>query len=422
MARGSAYLYYLPAVDGGVVLKNVHIYDRWVSMARAEGLDVRMVTFVGLSDYLEQYERLVERDLPEYLDVVIVPHPKVRNLYQTAYFLLQGVLNDRVIVHARKVETESLDTAKKFLGDALCYVVDIEGDIVAEAEYLQATDPERTDADVDSVIERKRAEQRSRLSSADHLIAPTTTMIDRFDQRYHDIEVAERATALPLGFPEAFEFDPSVREAVRADLGVIDRFVCCYLGSAHYNWQNIPRTLETVAEIRARDDLDPIMLILVPEHDHATVREYVERVGLDDRDYLLREVPHDEVPRYLNAADLGFALRDRHPMNEVTYPGKFLEYVATGLPTVTTAVVTDALDVEGSPFGIVLDDVRPASEIASALAPILHGDGPERETVEAWAREEFSTAELAPVYAGLLRDLAGGGRAAGSEHGPHPNT
>ena len=67
------------------------------------------------------------------------------------------------------------------------------------------------------------------------------------------------------------------------------------------------------------------------------------RKGLDlmyeSADYYLNEVPNNEMINYLSAADLGISLRDFHPMNSIVTSGKIIDYLACGLPVITTNIL-----------------------------------------------------------------------------------
>ena len=71
------------------------------------------------------------------------------------------------------------------------------------------------------------------------------------------------------------------------------------------------------------------------------IAPHLEQLMVDDSDYKIMSVAHHEVRKYLCAADVGLLFRDRHILNEVACPGKFAEYMLTGLPLMMTEGIGD---------------------------------------------------------------------------------
>ncbi len=140
------------------------------------------------------------------------------------------------------------------------------------------------------------------------------------------------------------------RDGMRARLGVSDRFVFVYSGGAAA-WQCVS---ETVQFYRFAQGLMPhaFLLVLTPD-----VEEWRRALGvLDPAAYLVLTVPHLEVGQYLAVADAGLLLRKRSVINEVSSPVKFAEYLACGLPVVTSPYVGDySAAVDTWRVGVVLD-------------------------------------------------------------------
>jgi len=79
-------------------------------------------------------------------------------------------------------------------------------------------------------------------------------------------------------------------------------------------------------------------------------------------------IGRNEVPAYLNAADIGFLLRAPHPLNTVASPVKFGEYIGSGLTVVSSPGVGDVSSfIEQEDVGILVD----ADQIEPTTASIL---------------------------------------------------
>ena len=125
---------------------------------------------------------------------------------------------------------------------------------------------------------------------------------------------------------DEFFFAPDLRVRTRAELGIAtDETVYIYSGSlAAYQ-----RFDETIAVFRALLDggAQARLIVLTPDVERASK---IAGVLPSDR-IICKAVPHADVNRYLNAADVGMLLRDSTPVNSVAFPTKFAEYAMTGL-------------------------------------------------------------------------------------------
>ena len=100
---------------------------------------------------------------------------------------------------------------------------------------------------------------------------------------------------------------------------------------------------------------DPSLKFLLLTNDMPVPDRSVDS-ALQPPGLVRRSVDRGEVPRYLSASDIGFLLRDRHPLNWVASPVKLAEYLASGLSVVTTEGLGDTSElVERSGVGTVVD-------------------------------------------------------------------
>jgi glycosyltransferase involved in cell wall biosynthesis len=89
------------------------------------------------------------------------------------------------------------------------------------------------------------------------------------------------------------------------------------------------------------EDRKLFFLMLVPAADHEKVRALMMKHRLPESCVLLTELPHDQVTSALRLAHVGLLLRHAHPVNEVSSPTKFGEYLAAGLPVLMTDGIGD---------------------------------------------------------------------------------
>lgn len=390
------YRYYFPAIDGGTVFKHLHLYERWVQAARSKGVPMRLVTFVPMGTYAKHRHQF--RMASDRLPLTVVPTPakgKANAVTIAVYFLLLTLFSDRVVVHVRKSATGPLEHVKSFVDGDLQYMLDYEGDTVAEAEYLG-----KGRAEVDAAASRQRYE----VEGADHVIYDTEMMQSVIAERYPNASLRSNSTVLPTYYPEHVSFSSEGRRRVREKLGVGKRPVFVYLGSVERDWQNVPEAVRHVAAVSDHLDKQPFLLLLVHEREHETARRIASTNGLSEDQFDVRAVPHEAVGDYLSGADLGIVLRDDHTMNEVTYPAKYVEYLASGLPVLTTAVLPGADELAAKQFGTALPEPK-AFEPGDVVGYLNH-DPDRRREIGRWSTRQFGTEHLSPTYAKLLRSLA----------------
>lgn len=172
-----------------------------------------------------------------------------------------------------------------------------------------------------------------------------------------------------------------------------------YFGAVTRN-RGLPAALRTLAlmpELRLR--------IVGPEAwgYRATLADLAAELGVGDRLELLDPVAPEEAPAVLGDADVGLALIEPACLSyEMTLPNKLYEYVAAGLPVLSSDVPVLAREVREHGLGAVADPADPAA-VAAALRSLLRPEANARcreaarrlaaETV--WEREQE---KLAAVY------------------------
>ena len=164
------------------------------------------------------------------------------------------------------------------------------------------------------------------------------------------------------------------------------------------------RALALVPELRLR--------IVGPEAwgYRATLAELAAELGVSDRLELLEPVAPGEAMAVLGDADVGLALIEPACLSyEMTLPNKLYEYVAAGLPVLSSDVPVLAREVRKQGVGAVADPADPAA-VAAALRAVLEPEANARfreaarrlATEATWERERE---KLAAVYG-----AAGAGR------------
>lgn len=130
-----------------------------------------------------------------------------------------------------------------------------------------------------------------------------------------------------------FHYDE--REAVdqKRRLGLADKFVFVYSGTYRYYQMNE----ETVKFFHDFNKLYPDSFFMVNVSNQPEKFEKLFRKFDVPRDaYEIRSLDQAEINRYQVAADMAFSLREDLPLNHHSFPTKFSEYMAGGVPVLMT--------------------------------------------------------------------------------------
>ncbi len=167
---------------------------------------------------------------------------------------------------------------------------------------------------------------------ADYLFSVSSPIKDHIDR----ICEVRKATVIPNGV-DVSKFDPTRfdRDAVRRELGLCGKRVIGYVGS-YKVWHGLDTTLDVI-ETLTRKDARYHLLLIGQGECYEEVRREVNRRGLAQAVTQIATVEHGDIPRHLAAFD--YALMT-YPQTDDFYfsPLKMFEYLAMGIPVVTTRV------------------------------------------------------------------------------------
>jgi glycosyltransferase involved in cell wall biosynthesis len=171
---------------------------------------------------------------------------------------------------------------------------------------------------------------------------------------------------------------------------------------------NPARGLQTA--VKALPLLPGVHLALVVNNRGAAIRHLVElagQLGAAERLHLVDYAPHDQVVAHIADADIGLSPLSHVPNHDVAITNKFCEYIAAGLPVVTSDTPAQAELVADLDIGAVFQADNP-QDLARAVAQTLQrrpqlakrlADDPALRHRFTWAAQ---TQTLARIYAELL--------------------
>lgn len=143
------------------------------------------------------------------------------------------------------------------------------------------------------------------------------------------------------------------REIVRSELNLTDRRVFIYVGSFG-GWYLTDEMVRFLALAHRRDP--NAFTIILTQRDTDKVSHLLVEAGIAEKDFLVRSVAPEEVPKYLKAADAAISFIKACYSKQASSPTKIAEYLASGLPVISNPGVGD-LDglIEGEKVGIILN-------------------------------------------------------------------
>ena len=139
-----------------------------------------------------------------------------------------------------------------------------------------------------------------------------------------------------------------------------------YLGA----WAGVDLVLEAAAlAVRRLPDLRLILLGHGSPLELGALRDGIARRNLERAVEFRGQVPYSELPRHLGEADVGLAMSRPLDVRRYAFPLKVVEYMAAGLPVLTTADTEAADLVERASAGTAVP--FDAAAVASAAADLL---------------------------------------------------
>ncbi len=199
--------------------------------------------------------------------------------------------------------------------------------------------------------------------------------------------------------------DPAQDAALRAELGLTGT-VFVYAGKPG-GWYLTEPMFDFVAA--ARPVFGEVSVLVLTGSDPAVFTDLARARGLR---CVVRKAPHAEVPRYLSACHVGLSFRQSSPSQTACSPIKNGEYLACGLPVVSTPGAGDYSDlVVAERVGVVVDPARRGSydEGAAALRALRDDPGLRDRCLAVARREVDLDTVVVPRYLGVYRDLLGPG-------------
>lgn len=329
----SKYKFYYIVHSG--FFSHLHIYQTMMSGLQKVGIDTQIVCFVNKALYNSKRKRY----LGAYPDVITLclPRKRFELFYKTLYFALKLVTHD-VVIQVLRTSEPNIQFLKRFarlFNHRFIFLYQMEGDAYAERLYLEQHIFKPGFYEQALIGYSKEIQiQRKLANLADGLVLMSSKHIQLWSSR---LSVPFRSVAIPALFnQDVFYYKSNVRKIIRSQLGISDSIVLIYTGNILLSWQRFGSVCRLLKGMQC-SGLKVKLVALVREADHPIAEFFLTKYDVSENT-ILKYVPSNEVPIYLSAADIGLFLRADHLMNWIVTSAKLGEYLACGLPVLTTGV------------------------------------------------------------------------------------
>lgn len=125
-----------------------------------------------------------------------------------------------------------------------------------------------------------------------------------------------------------------------------------YTGSVG-NWYLTEEMIDFFRVAKSRNSGASFTILANNDIDY--VKTIIKEKGLDISDFTIRSVFHEEIPKYLAAADVGIIFDKPGFSRKANSPTKFAEYLATGIPVIINYGIGDTEEiVAANNIGVVV--------------------------------------------------------------------
>jgi glycosyltransferase involved in cell wall biosynthesis len=171
--------------------------------------------------------------------------------------------------------------------------------------------------------------------------------------------------AIMRGGVDIEKFKPMNRQEAKAALGLLEKFVIGYSGS--FAKSHRVDIMVMLAQMIRRIYGDKVHFLVVGPHN-PLLTKMINSLNLRHYFSFIGPVSHDELPRYLSAMDVGLALYD--PGKVAGPPYKVYEYMACGVPPITTETIYSRKIVKDSLNGFLVK-MNNAEEVFNKLSLLI---------------------------------------------------
>ncbi len=257
-------------------------------------------------------------------------------VFTLAGCLLKALIRPDVIV-CETLKPWAMARSLRYADSAL--VVDLHGAASEEVGAASGTwdpkkwTPERIRRYV-CYIERMESQA---LMSAHALVLASHALENHVRAKHALPAVQRRCVYASAVDTDRFIPNADARHEIRRHMEVNDTDVVLVYSGSLYAWQCIQEMLDLYRRVVMSCDACVHLLVLT-SGDGAVIERCMNQMDLSRQRVHIHAVAYEQMPYWLCSADIGIALRKDTVVNRVASPTKVGEYLACGLPVITTPV------------------------------------------------------------------------------------
>lgn len=397
MLNKSKYYYFIRSD----VRSHMGLYRGWVRIAQKSDIEMKLLVVLSLP-YMVKHWKVINTEMKKGSIIILPSFHDYFNSYVVKIFMyFQCLLNTNVVVHFRKQSPKVFKSLIK--NNKLKAIVEIEGDVKSEAEYLKTH--KYHEGFYDKIIARSQDQEAKMLEDfnyASKILVVTQKLKELYSKRYN---VEDRKIGvIPTGADSnVFYVDQEERQRLRMKLNLSNHKVFIFTGNVFYSWQNISKTILFFKTYQKMNS-NSFLILLIRKQDHDIAKEFLKKHELKSGTYLLTSVAHDEVNSYLNAADVGILLRHDHLMNNVSSPGKVGEYLSTGLTIITSPGIGEYSEIiKKKKIGVLVNVNESPESMTKSFCEF--NQALNRREISQLGHQYFSVQTFEKLYPNFLRSI-----------------
>jgi glycosyltransferase involved in cell wall biosynthesis len=157
--------------------------------------------------------------------------------------------------------------------------------------------------------------------------------------------------------------------SLRAQLGIpVEAKVILYMGSFFY-FSGLPEAIRTFAKEANHDDY---LVIIGAGEQSQELERIVNDLGIQDKVLFTGLARFADLPRYLAIADVAINPLKPSLVSNTALPNKVLQYMASGLPVVSTRLRGLELTFDSDLSGLIFE--KDSSDVASSALRLAHAE------------------------------------------------
>lgn len=228
------------------------------------------------------------------------------------------------------------------------------------------------------------------------------TTHNRYLQGYIQEIAGCHAAMIPQGIDTEL-FDPKRfdKQMEKKRSGFHNKRVLCFLGSFTFgSSEDLPFILEAMREVEKRQKNTFFLMIGGEGPLEEKYLRLIKTLGLKHV-HITGRIPHDQVPQYLAACDMGLIFMEENRANKMRMSLKLIEYLSMELPVVGH-IIGESRDVFGQYCFLCYPS---AHSLAEKIIEVLENET-ERESARDFIARNYDWRAIGHSMAGLLRNLA----------------